>query len=174
MNEATTTIAIDKLTEQYNAFKILMPAFEEASYGHECRIIVAEDGTMNGVCHDRLVILPIAYANEFNPTQKAFEEEDWPYILLRLDAFKKAINRTEDEHLEAERSQARMQFKIKYAYKNGNVCEENYIMSDGYMQIKCHDIATITIIPSGDNKKKALAEPAQKKPSFMDIIRMFG
>jgi len=78
-----------------SARDLLLPGLMSAGSGHDCDLVVSEDGDICAICHDKWIMLPIAYAAEFDREKRLFHEEDLPFVERRLDAFKKAINREE-------------------------------------------------------------------------------
>jgi len=123
MNMAVVS-EIKRLTYALATLDLLLPELTAAGSGHDCDLVMAENGDICAICHDRLIMLPIAYGGEFDKESRRFHEEDLPFIKMRFDAFKKVINREESE----------------------------------------------------DARVAAFGKPEtkEKKPSIMDITRMFG
>ena len=72
---------------------LLMPAFMEASIGHDCDLLVSSKGDVYAVCYDILGLQPIAYSTEFDSKRLRFKPDSFLSIKNRLDIFKCSISR---------------------------------------------------------------------------------
>ena len=70
----------------------ILPGFMQASAQHDCDLIWAEVGALNGVCHDKHFVQAIAYIEEFEPATGRLKEDKRELVSARLADFKYIIN----------------------------------------------------------------------------------
>ena len=70
----------------------ILPGFMLAGSGHDCGLMWAEIGVLNGICHDKHFVQAIAYIEEFDPATGRLKEDKLELVTARLNDFKYIIN----------------------------------------------------------------------------------